>query len=124
MNIDPIQAQTRAIELQTIALAATAVVGPVVSVCIAYWMQRGSEKRQREFQKQFTRQQETDRRNYEDRSENNRRAYEEKREHLRQKYESSIVDYQDAWRVADRDRFVELKNEIKRIADALENNEQ
>ena len=84
-----------------VTVAAT-IIGPVVAVLLSVWMQSRMEARQREFQTQFAKQTEEDRRRYE------------------MTKEDAQARYIDAWKVADRDRANEIKNDIKRIADALE----
>ena len=76
-------------------------------------VQSKMESRQREFQKDLTRDIEADRRKYEGSIEADRRKYE-------MTVENAQAKYNDAWNVANRDRENEIKNDIKRIADALE----
>jgi hypothetical protein len=88
--------------LELIVMATATITGPVVAVLLSVWVQSRMEARQREFQTQFAKQIESERRQYE------------------AAREEAQVKHVDAWNIANRDRENEIKHEIKRLADTLE----
>ncbi len=93
--------------------SAATIIGPVVAVLLSVWAQAKMAARHRQFQIDFANQVEQQRRDWESKFEKDKREWEMKRENAQ-------AQYDDAWRVADRDRENEIKQQLKRIADALE----
>src|SRR5438552_12789354 len=87
----------------TVILGLSALIGPSVAVAIGYLFQRSLLKQQRELQSSAMKE-----------LEESRRAYEKARTESEQKLWLN-------WKAADRDRFVELTSELKKIAKALDN---
>ena len=83
-------------------LAFSAVIGPVLAVLMSLYGQYRMEKRHQKSQREFLQALECE-----------RRQFEMTRVEARGKYE-------DAWNVAIRDQFNEIKSSLKSIADALE----
>jgi len=85
-----------------IIIATATLLGPIVSVSLAIWLQSRMQKQQNDWQAALLK-----------KLEDERREWEFKREDSRAKYE-------DAWNLANRDRANRMAGALDRIADASE----
>lgn len=85
--------------MDTAIIAIATVLGPVIAVCLTLFVQYRFNASQNRFQKELMDQLERDRRDWEMQRENAKGAYD------------------DAWNVANRDRFDRLVRAIEKLSD-------